>query len=257
MADRKPISKKIRFEVFKRDSFTCQYCGKSAPSAVLEVDHIKPVSKDGEEDITNLITSCFDCNRGKSDRELSDDTVIVKRKAQLDELQIRREQLEMMVEWQRSLVDISEQEVDSAIEFANSFLEGYYLNENGAERIRKSVKKFGLAEILESTRISANQYLEKIDGKLTHQSVEKYCEYIHRIAASRKKISQKPYLSDLYRLKGYMKAKGFYINEYKVMHLLEKAYLLGYSIPTLEMVIKDSGNWTTWRETMEDLVDGE
>lgn len=30
MAKRKSLSKKIRFEVFKRDSFTCQYCGRKA-----------------------------------------------------------------------------------------------------------------------------------------------------------------------------------------------------------------------------------
>jgi 5-methylcytosine-specific restriction endonuclease McrA len=65
MEGRKAIPKKLRFEVFKRDSFTCQYCGKSAPDIILEVDHIHPVSRGGEEDITNLITSCFDCNRGK------------------------------------------------------------------------------------------------------------------------------------------------------------------------------------------------
>ena len=47
MAERKPLSKKIRFEVFKRDSFTCQYCGKSALDVVLELDHIKPVAKGG------------------------------------------------------------------------------------------------------------------------------------------------------------------------------------------------------------------
>ena len=43
MAKRKNLSKSVRFEVFKRDSFKCQYCGKSAPDVVLEVDHIIPV----------------------------------------------------------------------------------------------------------------------------------------------------------------------------------------------------------------------
>lgn len=47
MEKRKAISQTLRFEVFKRDLFTCQYCGKRAPDVVLEVDHIKPVSKGG------------------------------------------------------------------------------------------------------------------------------------------------------------------------------------------------------------------
>ena len=75
---RKSISKKVRFEVFKRDKFTCQYCGKSAPDVVLEVDHIKPVSKGGNNSMLNLVTACFECNRGKTNTELSDDTVVKK-----------------------------------------------------------------------------------------------------------------------------------------------------------------------------------
>ena len=59
------ISKKIRFEVFKRDGFQCAYCGKSPPEVTLECDHIEPKSKGGKDDINNLLTACFDCNRGK------------------------------------------------------------------------------------------------------------------------------------------------------------------------------------------------
>lgn len=63
---RKPVSKKMRFDVFKRDSFTCQYCGSNPPAVVLEIDHIHPVSKGGRNLVDNLITACFDCNRGKA-----------------------------------------------------------------------------------------------------------------------------------------------------------------------------------------------
>jgi hypothetical protein len=65
MSARKPISKKARFEVFKRDAFICQYCGAHPPSVVLEVDHIVPVVEGGDNDPDNLVTACFPCNRGK------------------------------------------------------------------------------------------------------------------------------------------------------------------------------------------------
>lgn len=61
---RLPVSKRTRFEVFKRDGFTCQYCGATPPN-LLEVDHIHPVVEGGTNDTDNLITSCQDCNRGK------------------------------------------------------------------------------------------------------------------------------------------------------------------------------------------------
>lgn len=69
---RRPIRLGVRFEIFKRDGFTCQYCGKKPPEALLEVDHIVPVAKGGENDESNLITSCFECNRGKSARPLGE-----------------------------------------------------------------------------------------------------------------------------------------------------------------------------------------
>lgn len=64
-------SVRMRFEVFKRDAFTCRYCGKKSPDVVLEVDHIVPVCEGGSDDEMNLVTSCWDCNRGKAGIPLS------------------------------------------------------------------------------------------------------------------------------------------------------------------------------------------
>lgn len=58
----------LRFDVLERDSFTCQYCGQSAPSVPLTVDHIKPRSEGGEDTEENLITACWSCNAGKASR---------------------------------------------------------------------------------------------------------------------------------------------------------------------------------------------
>jgi len=66
------MTKTKRFEIFKRDGFTCQYCGSRPPDVVLEVDHIHPQSKQGDDDEINLTTSCADCNRGKGARLLGE-----------------------------------------------------------------------------------------------------------------------------------------------------------------------------------------
>lgn len=65
--DRQAISLKKRFSVFSRDSFTCRYCGQSAPKVKLHLDHILPFSKGGDNSLNNLLTACQDCNLGKSD----------------------------------------------------------------------------------------------------------------------------------------------------------------------------------------------
>lgn len=62
---RENISPSLRYDVFRRDNFTCQYCGRKAPTVELHVDHIIPVAKGGTNDFNNLITACYECNRGK------------------------------------------------------------------------------------------------------------------------------------------------------------------------------------------------
>lgn len=78
---RKAVSKKLRFDVFKRDSFTCQYCGAHPPKVILHVDHIDPVANGGSNNIDNLVTSCDCCNLGKGARQLSDIPQSLKDKA--------------------------------------------------------------------------------------------------------------------------------------------------------------------------------
>lgn len=64
---RSMMSKGLRYDVLQRDNFCCVVCGRNADDGVkLEVDHIKPVSKGGKTEISNLQTLCLDCNRGKS-----------------------------------------------------------------------------------------------------------------------------------------------------------------------------------------------
>lgn len=254
MTERKGLSKKVRFEVFKRDSFTCQYCGRAAPEAILEADHIKPVSKNGDNDITNLITSCRACNAGKSDRELSDDTVMAKRKAQLDELQERREQIEMMMEWQDALADLGEIELGAAVRFINGFIGTFYLNETGITSIKKSLAKYGLSEILESARISAHQYLPASES-ITKEDVEKFVDYTHRIAKNRKLLNQKPYLQSLYHMRSYLKNRNFYIG-YDFMRILERAYLKTNDIDALWDIAYRANNWTDWCQQVEGFTNG-
>lgn len=68
---RKALSKRTRFNIFKRDGFTCQYCGAHPPGVILHVDHITPVAEGGTSDIDNLVTACEPCNLGKGAVSLS------------------------------------------------------------------------------------------------------------------------------------------------------------------------------------------
>lgn len=255
MSSRKPISKKLRFEVFKRDSFRCQYCGKSAPEVVLEVDHIKPVKEGGTNDLMNLVTSCRECNQGKKDRLLDDKSMLEKQRRQLEELNERRAQLEMMLEWREELVRLEE---DTLQKIHEKWLKitGWRLREAALKLLRQTMKKFGVQEVLESMEIAADQYLVSDEnGEYTKESVVAALHKIPGICANRKKFQEKPYLKDLLYIRGIARNKCGYFDPDLAISLLEKAYLCGASIEGLKEFTLSIRNWSQFRQGLEDFID--
>jgi hypothetical protein len=254
MAKRKGISKKTRFEVFKRDSFTCQYCGRSAPDVVLHADHIQPVSKDGEDDVLNLITSCVDCNAGKSDRLLSDDSVVKKQKAQLDELNERREQLEMMISWREGLNDLGDRELEAVSDAWSRVAQGYSLNDTGLLAAKKLLKKFGLNSVLDAIEKSV-RYIEIENGKVTSDSVEYAWKKVGGIC----QIATMPeHKQQLIHIRNIAKKRAgsfwHYTTSSHVLTLLERCYQLGYEMETLKSLALDGLNYTALIEVLESWV---
>lgn len=63
MSERKAIPDSVRWKVFARDHYTCQYCHRSGVE--IEIDHKIPVAQGGSNEMSNLVTACVECNRGK------------------------------------------------------------------------------------------------------------------------------------------------------------------------------------------------
>ncbi|MFO0678196.1 MAG: HNH endonuclease [Polyangiaceae bacterium] len=51
-----------------RDAHQCQYCGKRPPLRDLNIDHVLPRSRGGDDTWENLVTSCRTCNLRKGRR---------------------------------------------------------------------------------------------------------------------------------------------------------------------------------------------
>jgi 5-methylcytosine-specific restriction endonuclease McrA len=68
--DRVPINSVTfsRRNVFKRDRYTCQYCGVQPGSEELTIDHVVPRSQGGTSTWENCVLACIDCNSRKADR---------------------------------------------------------------------------------------------------------------------------------------------------------------------------------------------
>lgn len=57
-----------RRNIFKRDRFTCQYCGCQPGSTELTVDHVNPRAQGGTSTWTNCVLACIECNTRKANR---------------------------------------------------------------------------------------------------------------------------------------------------------------------------------------------
>lgn len=72
----RPKIKMTRREVFQRDNYTCQYCGRHFSD--LTVDHVLPRHLGGEHTWTNVVAACPSCNHRKGGRRLEDAHLILK-----------------------------------------------------------------------------------------------------------------------------------------------------------------------------------
>lgn len=248
MTKRKPIPKKIRFEVLRRDGFTCQYCGSAAPEVKLHIDHIDPVSAGGGNEIINLITSCETCNIGKGARKLDDSTTLQKQRQQLIELNERREQLEMMMEWRAGLQDELDAKCDMAAEYFIDTFGGFCINEHGIGPLKRHITKFGLQTVLDAIDAGYDTYCRH---GVDEESVQRAFNKLGGICAN----LRNPESRELAYIRGIIRNRFNYVNDGVAAGMLKRARSVGVDIELLREIARTERNWTRWKEAMEAATD--
>lgn len=149
------LSKKTRFKVFKRDNFICQYCGKGPPKTILEVDHVVCKKDGGKDDLFNLTTSCFACNRGKGGTSVSNRNI---KNCLKKELATLKEEKEQILAYYDFLEKKQELEEDKTMIFQKAWMsesEGKNkLTKSGLFDIQKLAKKHDITDILQAIKIT-------------------------------------------------------------------------------------------------------
>lgn len=251
---RKAISRTTRFEVFKRDKFTCQYCGSKAPEVVLHVDHIKPVAGGGANNILNLVTACDVCNGGKGARELTDDSAVRKHQASAESLQERREQLEMMLEWHKGLADIDGAAVRGIAALYSTMVPGWNLNDSGLSMVRSMVSANSVDAVISALRSAAGRYVTLANGKATQESVDLTMGVWRRTI----QYARDPVGSELRYVRGILRnvltRKGRHCNESASLKLLQQAHEAGVALGDLRSLALDAHSQASWEREVESAI---
>ncbi len=245
-AVRAQVSDRVRFEVFKRDKFTCQYCGRAAPDVVLNCDHITPVAKGGTGDVLNLITSCRSCNGGKGAVSLSDDTAVQKQRAALADLEERRQQIEMMVRWRDGMQDLADAAVDAVVQRLGD-RGGWEASETGKSEIRRWLKKHSLADVLRAVDEALDTYLKYQGDEPTQESWGHAFSKVAGICRIQDMEVTKPYIRRLFYIQGIIR-KRTRMWKFGCLDYLEHIHLCGMSVDKIE---QDARRISTWREFEE------
>ena len=236
---RKKLSKRTRFEVFKRDGFKCQYCGASSPDVLLVLDHIVPVASGGDDGILNLITACETCNAGKAAVPLADSTAVKKQLGQIRRLAERREQMEMLVQWRDGLQSLEDEKLAVLIDKVNARLapSRHTLNEACIARMRWWLKKFGF----ESALYGVQQAHLTEPGPLFAQ--------MEQFAAAAAKVAREPQLRDWWRIRALLRARRFnYGPEWSPVEDMRRAFKDGYTVEEIGAAASEAEDYGHFRQ---------
>lgn len=152
---RTAISKKLRFEVLKRDSFTCQYCSARPPKVPLEIDHIIPVCNGGKNHIDNLITSCFDCNRGKAGNELTSIPKTILEKSEGKKLALKQyKEYQEILRHERMQI---EADIDTVESIYTSAFNDFIFNSKFRISVKKFIEELGIDIVIDAMETACNR----------------------------------------------------------------------------------------------------
>ena len=188
---RKPISPSLRFDVLEKDNFTCQYCGAKSvdDNVLLEVDHIVAVSKGGDNNIENLITSCKKCNIGKSAKKLGAKKRLTLRQKEIKELEQRREQQEMYLKSRLNKKKESEPLVNHINYLCNKYNFNRKLSSCGENNIFTLYKKIGFEQMV--NLIEDNEHYLYTDSENLEDKINAMNTFMDKIEEDGNKLYKK------------------------------------------------------------------
>ena len=166
-----------------------------------------------------------------------------------------------MLQWRKSLNNLKSDTVNLVVDYINSKIKNFSLNETGMRNIEKLTKKFDLSDILEAIDISESKYLQyDADDNLVQDSVE---HFINKIGGILVLKNRPPVDKELAYIKGICRNRFNYWNN-KVGSIILNNYVTalreyGWNaeriLDDIQTEVKpktiECKNWTQWKNLIE------
>lgn len=235
---RRTIGKRLRFEVLKRDRFTCQYCGRSSDDGTeLHVDHIVPVSSGGTNTTENLTTACIDCNLGKSNISLEKEHSAHVSSRQIIQTRNRLAEIisaaDQVFDMESGIFDDIERHIRSVTG------KEFWLSRDREIAARTLLQKYDLQKIFCTIILISETYkcpfelFDKLGGALFNHS-----------------NPTKSYSIHAYYCKKVLNNRLFYTNDRMCMKLVDQLIGIGGDPQWARGLAKEARSWTDFRDTI-------
>lgn len=165
-----PEYKRIKYEVFEKDSFKCQFCGTGAPVVTLQLIRIQDTQQNDEWlDTAFLSTSCKICEKKKSG---VDEKSLQNGYISIDELEERLQQLKMLINWRKGMLNIRKQQLTNLVSYWENKVPGFVTNNDQKKFAATYISKFSSDEIRSAMDMAVDKFIKySDDGTLDKHSM--------------------------------------------------------------------------------------
>jgi hypothetical protein len=124
------------------------------------------------------------------------------------------------------------------------------LSDFGRKNMKKHIKKFGISEVIEATKISISQYHKGKDENIT-----KVIDYIPKICQNRKLASADPIYAKKQYIKGIMKNRFGIYNDKRVAIAFNEVITSEDIVEKVMYIAKQANNWTEFWHWFNETFD--
>jgi hypothetical protein len=250
-----PEYKRIKYEVFEKDSFKCQFCGKGVPLVTLQLIRIQDTQQNDEWlDTAFLSTSCKICEKKKSG---VDEKILNNGYLSIDELEERLQQLKMLINWRRGMLNIRKQQLANLVSYWEKKLPGFSVDNDQKKFMATYISKYSSDEIKSAMDMAVDKFIKySDDGILDKNSIRTAFAKIPDICLTKTEIVSTHESDGLQRIHDQLKSNidGFFDSR-RANQWLSYARSWEVQIEDLYKMATSVRSWTQFSVNIDNMVE--